>query len=257
MLGPKMKFSLQKLLSCFLISLLAACGGSTTESVTATAIKIFSDGAGVARIVADSGTNLEMVMIAPSIVAEVANANTNGFDSSGSVDVTQYPIISQSNGYNLRQGTSDGSNIIVAEKIGSGKSSIVYLWNNTQDAIATGSRTYTSAPVGNYTYSGLYFAGARGASFSEIGDLSLSANFTSNTFTINASGTSTSLTGAGFIDPSNGRISSAGLTFNSPSSSYTASTIGNLSGVGSTDVVGVFYTNDANPDYAGAFAGSR
>ena len=252
-----MKFSLQKLVSCFLISLLAACGGSTTESVTASAIKIFSDGAGVARMVADGGTNLEMVMIANNIVAEVANANANGFDSSGSVDVTQYPIISQSNGYNLRQGTSDGSNIIVAEKIGSGKSSIVYLWNNTQDAIATGSRTYTSAPVGNYTYSGLYFAGARGASFSEIGDLSLSANFTSNTFTINASGTSTSLTGAGFIDPSNGRISSAGLTFNSPSSSYTASTIGNLSGVGSTDVVGVFYTNDANPDYAGAFAGSR
>ena len=257
-----MKFSLQKLVSCFLISLLAACGGgSTTESVTATAIKIFSDGAGVARIVADSGTNLEMVMIAPSIVAEVANANTNGFDSSGNVDITQYPIISQSNGYNLRQGTmTEGSlsmNAIVAEKIGSGKSSIVYFWNNTQDAIATGSRAYTSAPVGNYTYSGLYFAGARGASFSEIGDLSLSANFTSNTFTINASGTSTSLTGAGFIDPSNGRISSAGLTFNSPSSSYTASTIGNLSGVGSTDVVGVFYTNDANPDYAGAFAGSR
>jgi len=256
-----MKLSL-KIVSYFLMSLLAACGGgstggSTTESVTATAIKIFSDGAGVARIVADSGTNLEMVMIAPSIVAEVANANTNGFDSSGSVDVTQYPIISQSNGYNLRQGTSDGSNIIVAEKIGSGKSSIVYLWNNTQDAIATGSRTYTSAPVGNYTYSGLYFAGARGASFSEIGDLSLSANFTSNTFTINASGTSTSLTGAGFIDPSNGRISSAGLTFNSPSSTYTASTIGNLSGVASTDVVGVFYTNDADPDYAGAFAGSR
>ena len=179
------------------MSLLAACGGgSTTESVTASAIKIFSDGAGVARFVSNETANKEMVMIANNIIAEVANANAEGISSTGTVDITQYPIISQSNGYNLRQGVlTEGSlavNVIIAEKIGSGKSSIAYLWDNSADVIATGSRAYGSAPTGSHTYSGLYFAGGRSSSFSEIGNLSLSTNFTSNTFTVNASSTSTS-----------------------------------------------------------------
>lgn len=256
-----MKLSL-KITSYFLMSLLAACGGgSTTESVTASAIKIFSDGAGVARFVSNETANKEMVMIAGNIVGEVANANATGISSTGKVDITQYPIISQSNGYSLRQGVlTEGSlsvNVIIAEKIGSGESSIAYIWDNSSDAIATGSRAYGAAPTGSHTYSGLYFAGGRNSSFSETGNLSLTANFSSNTFTINSASGSTSLTGSGFIDPGNGRLSSAVLTFNSPSSTYTASTIGNLSGSGATDVSGVFYTNDANPDYAGAYAGSR
>ena len=255
-----MKFSLQKLVSCFLISLLAACGGATGGggAVSFTAVKVFSDNAGVARGVSSGGG--ELVYIAPNIVADVAASNASG--ASSSVDVSQYPIVSQASGYNLRQGVmtlgSTSFNVVVAEKIGSGDASIAYLYNNSSDAIATISgNPFSSAPSGSHTYSGLYFAGARNSNFSETGTMSLTANFSSNTFTINNASGSTSLTGSGFIDSANGRISSGTLTFNSPSSTYTASTVGNLSGSGATEVKGVFYTNDANPDYAGAFAGSR
>ena len=252
-----------KIVTYFLMSLLAACGGATGGSsgggtISFNAIKIFSDNAGVARGVASSGG--ELVYIAPNIVADVAASNASG--TSSSVDVTQYPIVSQSSGYNLRQGVmTDGStsfNVVVAEKIGSSDASIAYLYNNSGDAIATISgNPFSSAPSGSHTYSGLYFAGARNSNFSETGTMSLTANFSSNTFTINNASGSTSLTGSGFIDSANGRISSGTLTFNSPSSTYSASTVGNLSGSGATEVKGVFYTNDANPDYAGAFAGSR
>ena len=103
----------------------------------------------------------------------------------------------------------------------------------------------------------MYVAGGRYSSFAEIGSLSMTANFSNNTFSINGTSTNSSLTGTGFIDPANGRISSADLTFTKSGSSYGATTMGNLTGNGATDVSGVFYTNDTNPDYAGAYAGSR
>jgi hypothetical protein len=66
------------------------------------------------------------------------------------------------------------------------------------------------------------------------------------------------LNGSGFIDASTGRISSGNLTFTSPSSTtYGASTFGNLTGSGASDVSGVYYTNDTNPDYSGAYAGTK
>jgi hypothetical protein len=241
---------------------LAGCGGSSTGgsssgSANFTTLTVFGDGAGVARGTSGSA---EFVYIAPNIVADVAASNAAG--SSTPVDITQFPIISVSNGYNIRQGTvSSGGvtvNAIVAEKTGSGTAAIAYLYNNYGDAIAAGGGTYSSAPTGSHNYSGIYVAGGRYSSFAEIGSLSLTANFSANTFSINASSANSSLTGSGYIDASNGRISSGNLTFTAPNSStYGATAIGNLTGSGATDVSGVFYTNDSNPDYAGAYAGFR
>ena len=248
-------------LATFVLSALSACGGGGGDggsNLNATALTIFNDGAGVARVVRSDGT--EFVYIAPNIVADVAATNASG--SVSPVDITQYPIVSQSNGYNLRTGviTANGAsaNVVVAEKIGAGKASIAYIYDNTGDAIAAGGGAMSNAPTGSHTYSGMFVSGGRYTNFAEIGSLSLTANFGTNTFTINGSSTNSSLTGTGFIDPANGRISSANLTFAAPNgSNYGASTMGNLTGNGATDVSGVFYTNDTNPDYAGAYAGSR
>jgi len=245
----------------FILSTLSACGGGGggggSSTLSATALTVFNDGAGVARVVRSDG--VEFVYIAPNIVADVNATNNN--NSVTPVDVTQYPIVSQSNGYNLRQGTVSANgaavNVIVAEKIGSGKASIAYLYDNSGDAIAAGGGAYSSAPSGSHTYNGIYVAGGRYSAFAEIGSLSMSANFSNNTFSINGTSTNSSLTGTGFIDPANGRISSGNLTFTVSGSSYGATTMGNLTGSGATDVSGVYYTNDTNPDYAGAYAGSR
>jgi hypothetical protein len=244
----------------FVLSTLSACGGGDGGggvTLSATALNVFNDGAGVGRVVRSNGS--EFVYIGPNIVADV-NA-TNGSSSVTPIDITLYPIVSQSNGYNFRQGTSTENgltvNVIVAEKIGSGTASIAYIYNNSADAIAAGGGSFNSAPSGSHTYSGMYLAGGRYSSFAEIGSLSMTANFSNNTFSINGTSTNSSLTGTGFIDPANGRISSANLTFTKSGSSYGATTMGNLSGNGATDVSGVFYTNDTNPDYAGAYAGSR
>ena len=243
-----------------MVSIVSSCGGGsggTTATLSATALTVFNDGAGVGRVVNSSGS--EFVYIAPNIVADVNAVNNS--DSVTSVDVTLYPIVSQSNGYNLRQGTltSDGftANVIVAEKIGAGNASIAYIYDSTNDALAAGGGSYSNAPSGSHSYNGLYVAGGRYSSFAEIGSLSMNANFSNNTFSINGISSNSSLTGSGFIDPSNGRISGANLTFTRSGSSYGATTMGNLTGDGATDVSGVFYTNDTNPDYAGAYAGSR
>lgn len=245
----------------FVLSTLSACGGGGggggSSTLSATALTVFNDGAGVGRVVNSNGS--EFVYIAPNIVADVNATNNSG--SVTPVDITQYPIVSQSNGYNLRQGTVSANgftaNVIIAEKIGSGTASIAYIYDNSGDAIAAGGGSYSSAPSGSHTYSGMYVAGGRYSSFAEIGSLSMTANFSNNTFSINGTSTNSSLTGTGFIDPANGRISSANLTFTKSGSSYGATTMGNLTGNGATDVSGVFYTNDTNPDYAGAYAGSR
>lgn len=241
----------------FILSTLSACGGGGGGSLSATALTVFNDGAGVGRVVNSNGS--EFVYIAPNIVADV-NA-TNNSSSVTPVDVTQYPIVSQSNGYNLRQGTitADGqtANVIVAEKIGSGTASIAYIYNNYGDAIAAGGGSFSSPPSGFHYYNGMYVAGGRYSSFAEIGSLSMTANFSNNTFYINGTSANSSLSGSGYIDPANGRISSANLTFSKSGSTYGATTMGNLTGNGATDVSGVFYTNDTNPDYSGAYAGSR
>lgn len=257
--------------SLAVVSLLAvgACtdtsGTSSTSTrypstTTATTLTVFSDNAGVARIVSPSGG--ELVYIAPDIAADVAVVNANG-TAATSIVASDYSIISQTHGYNLRQGTTSSGgqtyNVVIAEKIGTNKASIAYIYNNYGSAIGAGDTVaFSAAPTGAFTYSGLFVAGSRSSSFAEIGTSSLTADFDRGTFSINSATNSTSLTGTGYIDSTTGRISSGTLVFNSPyGTNYTATTLGTLSGTAATEVSGVFYTNDINPDYAGAFAGSR
>ena len=248
--------------------LLTACGGggggdavttvpATPVTFSATTLKVFTGeagGAGVGRFVASAGG--EMVMIAPNIVAEVAAASSIGIE--GSTDISTYPIASVQSGYNVRTGVQSGYNLIIAEKVGTDKASIVYLYNGTTDAVATGSTRPLSYPSGNQSYTGVYAVGNRGSTWSEIGSASMTANFQNQTFSISATSTDTSLTGTGIIDIANGRISSNNLAFTDANlGNYTASTVGNVGSSSGQDITGVWYTNDTAPDFAGAYAVDR
>jgi len=242
-------------------ALISACGGgessvSSTSTTTFTAISIFSDDAlagGVGRGTGSDG--VEIYYIAPDIVNDVALSNASPVQQ---VDITDFPIVSVQSGYNIRQGTQDGSNVLVAEKIGSGKSSIAYIYNATQDAIGAGTTRPSSLPTGSHTYTGVYGVLNRGSDWRETGTLSLTANFNANTFSINASSTDTSLTGSGIIEPSTGRISGGSLNFSDAVlGNYSATTYGNIGETNGTEVTGIFHTNDTAPDFSGAYAGSR
>ena len=237
---------------------LTACGGSSISEVNFSTLAVFNDGAGVG-----TGTNTdgrEILYMVPE-VAELTRLLNEGSDDS--FDESEQPVVAQANGYNIRQGTitSNGftTNVLIAEKIGSDVPSISYLYDNDSDVLITFADTLSGTPSGTFVYSGIYFAGARGnvAERGEQGDLTLTANFSNSTFSIDAQSDNTSLTGNGFIDNNTGRISSGNLTFTIPGDSYSATTIGRFGNENAKDVSGLFYTNDSNPDFAGAFAGSR
>lgn len=248
-----------------LLIILSACGGgggsstpgATPETFSGATIKVFTGeagGAGVGRIVSSEGK--EMVIIAPNIVSEVANASSINPDSS--IDISLYPIASVHVGYNYRTGVKDGVNVVVAEKIGTNKGSIVYLYDNSGDALATGATKPITMPTGTAAYGGIYVVGNRGSNWKEVGTSTITANFDTNTFYLSATSANTSLNGNGTIDNANGRLSSSNLAFTQAVlGNYTASTVGNVGSSTGEDITGVWYTNDTAPDFAGAYAATR
>ena len=250
------------------LSFLTACGGSsggssttvspTPISYSGSTLKVFAaeaGGAGVGRIIASNGK--EMVMIAPNIVAEIAAANSVDLGG-GAVDISTYPIAQVKHGYNVRTGVYSGFNVIATEKIGTNQASIVYFYNSTSDAIATGVTRPISMPSGTVSYNGIYVVGNRGSTWSESGAASINVDFNNNTFSLGAVSTDTTLSGTGAIDNANGRISSNNLSFtDAVMGNYTASTAGNIGSTNGENITGVWYTNDTAPDFAGAYAVHR
>jgi hypothetical protein len=248
-------------LICFpSLALVCACGGgsgtTTSTGETFETLTIFSNdasNAGVGRGI-DDGT--ELYYIAPDIVADVAASNSTG--SRDAVDITQFPVISQLQGYYIRQGTVNGMNVLVAERIGSGKAQLAYLYENSRDAVAAGIPRLVNTPVGTHTYTGLYLVGNRGSTWKETGTAVLTADFSSGTFNLNATSNDTTLSGNGYLDTNNGRLSSASLAFSDVvMGNYTASTYGKIGGTNGTEAAGVWHTNDTAPDFAGAYAVSE
>jgi len=238
---------------------LSACGGGGgSVDLDFKTMTIFSDGAGIAKGTAANGGKL--YYMAPNIVADVAASNAAG--PVESVNILDYPIVDRAAGYNIRQGADDqlGMNVLVAEKIGTGEGSVVYLYDNFQDALAVAAAPLNGVPSGTHTYTGLYVVGQRGTGWAEMGDFTLAANLDNQTFSISGSSADTSLTGSGYLETSTGSVSSSSLVFADVDfGSYTATTIGTLGGDNAADVVGLWYTNDADadPDFAGGYSGSR
>lgn len=238
--------------------ILSACGGGGGGEVELDfkTLTIFSDNAGIAKgTAANAG---KMYYMAPNIVADVAASNAAG--PQDPVNILDFPIVDRAAGYNIRQGAIEGLNVLVAEKIGTEEGSVIYLYDNSQDALAVAAHPLKSVPSGTHTYSGLYVVGQRGTGWAEMGDMTLTANMDAQTFTILGTSADTSLSGSGYLETSTGSVSSSSLAFTDVDfGTYSATTIGTLGGDNAGEVVGLWYTNDSDgdPDFAGGYSGTR
>ncbi|MFD1194020.1 hypothetical protein ACFQ3C_05005 [Seohaeicola saemankumensis] len=255
-----MKFKVALMLP--VLGLLSACGGGSTSvvpSASFTTLRAFSDGAGVGRGVASDGT--ETVFIAPDIAAVVAGANQSSGNEVVDVQFSDFSVVQTLPTAVVRSGTitveGEVANVLIIEDNG-GEAGLVYLeFPGYADAVFAVGSAYGAAPGGEFTYSGAHIVSNRIFGGAEVGDFTLTANFTNGTFSYNGSTTNTSLTGSGGIDVANGRFASGSLTSTVSGSTATASMYGQLHGDTAQSVSGVFHTNEANPTYAGAFVGSR
>lgn len=251
------------------VGVLAACGGGgggvTTPSpaVTFSTLKSFSDGAGVGRGVATDGT--EVVFIAPDISELVTAANQSSSSPLVDVQFSDFAVTETLSTAVVREGTISFGGEVAAVLIiedNSGEAGVVYLDvpNYGTAVFATGS-AYGAAPSGQFTYNGVNTITNR-IDTGGAGDFALTANFTNGTFTYNGNfsygaSDSASLTGTGTIDTVNGRLDSSNLSANVAGSTSAATMYGQLHGTSAEAVSGVFHTNEANPNYAGAFVGSK
>jgi hypothetical protein len=237
---------------------LSACGGGKINEldVSVKTLTIFSDDAGVAKANVEGGGKLYVIM--PNVVAEVAASPTA--ISVGPNNILEYPIVDRAYGYNIRQGAEGVYNVLIAEKIGSEAGTIIYMFNDFEDALTVAVPPLNGSPAGSHTYTGLYTVGQRGTGWAEQGDLTLKVNFGTQSFDITGISGDTTLDGSGFLENSTGSISSSSLMFHDVDwGFYSATTIGNLGGDNASDVGGVWYTNDSDgdPDFAGGYTGNR
>ena len=239
----------------FIALSLAACGGSSDQWGFSTQ-RIFSDNAGIAKGYTDSGYKVYAIM--PNVVAEVAAVSSSG--PSDPEEITDYSIIAQVDGYNIREGVLNGRTVLFAEEIGSEVAAMAYMYDNTAAALAVYARPLTNMPNGSQTYSGLYFVGHRASGWTELGSMDLNVNFNSETFTISAQSDDTTLSGSGFLEASTGTISGSNLAFfDVDNGNYSASALGAIGGNNASEIGALWYTNDTdgNPDFVGGIHGTK
>ena len=232
----------------------SACGGGGTNTVgiNATSARVFPDGSGVGILKYSNGS--VAYALAPDIAASVAAVN---LDNSVEVtDTSDFSIVSRTQGYTIRQGASGGVNGLVAENDSTGQNSMVYAFDNPGDALLVGTTPTASLPLGIHTYRGIYAVGDRRYGGADLGEATVVAHFTRGEFAISATSESTSLNGDGFLEVANGNLSGTQLVFvDSVYGTYSASIIGKVGKTAGTDeAVGIWYTNDENPDFGGGFA---
>ena len=255
------------LLGVNMLFVLGACGGgggggggsSPSPVVTASAIKVFEDGAGVALIQGVSNGN-KVLILSPVITDVVAAASSLTSVPSGS----GYSLTASGSTATatIKTGTytSDGITGNITEYTDNGGEAAILLLEvpSAFNAVYAGGNALNGIPSGTYTYSGLHAFGRRAVGVTpELGSFSMSADFSANTFSYSGSTTSSTLTGSGAIDSSAGRFTSTAMSLNAPLGSYSASLHGLLHGTNAAAVSGVYHSNDTYPDYAGAFVGAR
>ena len=240
------------LLGCFCS--LSACGGGGGGSISlnASTERVFLDGSGVASAKYEDGS--VAYILGPDIALAVNEVNRD--NTVDRIDTSDYSIVQRVNGYTIRQGADGSTNALVAENDTSGANSMVYVFDNYGDALLVGTKPTSNLPSGTHTYTGIYAVGDRRAGGSDLGTATVTANFNQGNFDISAASSTTTLTGSGFIEASNGNLSGTNFTFTDPVNSiYSASVIGKIgSRDGSDEAVGIWYTNDTNPDFGGGFA---
>ena len=88
--------------------LLMGCGGAGTSGVANfSTMAVFNDNYGSGVVLGEYTNGVEIIAILPEAVASAEEMNSNPTpDGILSDDISSYPIVSQSNGYNIRQGSA-------------------------------------------------------------------------------------------------------------------------------------------------------
>ena len=250
--------------ACFLV---AACGGGgggseTSGVATLTTLRQFSDGAGVGRIVLNSDGS-QGIFITPEITQVVAAGNQVTTSDLLGGEYSDFPITATTPTANIREGTFTNhgitSNIYYVEDLeGEAAVALVTFPSEGERFVLVGGNVYGGVPSGEFTYQGTQGIALRAEHIApELGTFSLTANFDERTFAYDGISTNSDVSGSGVIDTVNGRFATNALDITAYGTDYTGSMNGLLHGSSSESVSGVFHTNDNNPDYAGAFVGSR
>lgn len=238
----------------------SACGGGGGPvEVSYNTLRVFSDGAGVA--VGTTGATKELTLI-PEVSAVVTEVNNLGDASQYTVELSSFPIIGSTANSTIRQGaiTSDGitQNILIYEidgEQGFGQITMPEYGIKYYSAQSNGDPVN---PTGTFTYAGDQLVEAwQSGSFSEIGTVTITANFDSNSISYSGQTASSTLNGTGVLEVDEARFTDVDATLVVSGQTYTTTIHGLVNGTDASSTTGVFHTNDLTPDYAGAFVAKK
>lgn len=147
------------------VALLAACGGGssgtsnnpTLATTNFSTVRVFSDGAGVARAVSSDG--VQGYVIVPDVALTVSTANSLTAEDLANVQVSDFPIVQvlNSNG-NLRQGamTVEGVviNITAVEDLGGQAAAFFMEIPGDSNALVVNGTQPSNIPTGTFQYQG-------------------------------------------------------------------------------------------------------
>lgn len=243
------------------LALLAACGGSSDGSAAnptvsaPTVLKVFSDGAGIARVEAtENGTTLS---------ANVMSADVQAYspDMLSAVDLSNVSFSSSNQYGSFYDGIITVNGLpayLLIYQDDMGKVLLGYgetAYGNA--AIAAGEKV-SGIPTGTYVYNGTNVIGFRDGSYFEDGTFAMNVNFSTGTASLSGSTPNSTIGGTGIsVNTSNGTFSGSNLTLSGNGLTSTASIYGNFHGAGATGVTGLYADNGSNPVIAGAIAGTR
>ena len=234
-------------------------GGGSADPVDWSTLKVFGDGAGVARLV-DSETGEQGLLIGPDITALVDAANDDEIDDSIATfsDFAKVNTLTYST---VREGTVtvDGTTANVTfyeDRSGIAGIALFEIPGLARLGLVTGTRM-TGNPSGSFDYVGTHGVRNRNNDAIQIGTFDMTIDFDSNSFAYDGETASSELVGTGSVDVANARFASSDLSFSTNGYANTATMRGLLHGEDAEGVSAIFHTNETTPLYDGAAAGSK
>ena len=239
--------------------MLSACGGGGgSPDLSYKAVRVFSDGSGVAVGTSDDGSKI--MVLAPEIGAIVAIDSSSSDNDDLDIELEDFPIIGSTANAIIRQGavSSDGinQNLLIYET-GNGEDGFVFVTMPEYgfEYYLTGGEALSNLPSGRFTYRGdqMIKSYQSSSGINQVGTAEISIDFDNKTFAYTGQTQTTSLTGSGILEPSQGRFTDASATLNVGTQQYDATIHGLLNGNGASSATGVIHSNESTPRYGGAF----
>ena len=251
-----------KIAAAALSVILTGCGGGGgSPDVSYKAVRVFSDGSGVA--IGTQDDNSKGLLLAPEIASLISlSAESDGNDDLD-IELEDFPIVGTTATSVIRQGavSSDGvtQNLLIYEA-GNGEDgfALITMPEYGLEYYLTGGEVLANVPSGTFVYRGDQIVRSySGSGLDQSGTLQINANFDDGTFTYTGQTSTTSMNGTGILEAAQGRFTDTDASLTVGSRSYETTIHGLLHGDGAASAAGVFHSNEATPLYGGAFVAER